>query len=350
MYDRYTVTDFILDKDFQQWVRSPTQNGNAYWQKVRLMYPQQEENIETAQKMLRSMKFREIPEAAIHSEAMLANILGNIEADEKPTQFIVRPIRQLMAQPWFKAAASLLLMLGLVASYYIWQHQQGVQIATAYGETREVLLPDGSQVVLNGNSAIRYANEWSEESGREVWLEGEAYFKVVKLASDRRDGEAGLRKFRVHTRELDIEVLGTEFNVHQRQEKSQVVLTEGKVKVNIKNMGNTEEVYLQPGELLEYSSEASGIMHKVVNPEDYLHWQDRQLVFDGESLREVAIKLQETFGYKVVFEDAAMAKYQFRGTVPFDDPDVLIVTLKQAYSIAIEKHNDTLIFKKEQAQ
>lgn len=30
MYDHYTANDFILDKDFQQWVRYPSETGDAY--------------------------------------------------------------------------------------------------------------------------------------------------------------------------------------------------------------------------------------------------------------------------------------------------------------------------------
>ena len=350
MYDHHTVTDFILDKDFQEWVHSPTPESEAYWQNIRLLYPHQEENIEAARKMLLSMKFRDIPEADIRSDTMLTNILGKIEEYEQDNASVPHSIappsgRKIRIYFGVRVAASILLVLGLIAGYYVWQQAQSTLVQTAYGETREVKLPDGSLVTLNGNSSIRYAAQWAEAPEREVWLEGEAYFKVVKLASEKQEGN--LKKFLVHTSGLDIEVLGTEFNVHQRQEKSQVVLTEGKVKVNVRNGSNPKEVYLQPGELLEYSPQVAGIIHKVVDPADYLHWQDRQLVFEGESLREVAVKLQEIFGYTVVFQDPNMAEYQFRGIVPFDDPDVLIVILKQAYGISIEKDENTLTFREE---
>jgi ferric-dicitrate binding protein FerR (iron transport regulator) len=49
---------------------------------------------------------------------------------------------------------------------------------TAFGKQKEIILPDQSVVILNGNSSIRYAAAWNSEKAREVWLEGEAYFAV----------------------------------------------------------------------------------------------------------------------------------------------------------------------------
>ena len=349
MYDHYCVTDFVLEEDFQQWVRSPTPATDAYWREVQLLYPHQEENIEVARKILVSMKFRPIPEENIRSEAMLTKILSKIDEHEHyppPSSAPVAPLaRWQFASPGLRVAASVLLLLGVVLFYHVLQRSQSTHISTAYGETKTITLPDGSQVALNGNSTIRYAAHWTPTSAREVWLEGEAYFEVVKLTSDSL-GTSGLRKFWVHTRNMDIEVLGTAFNVHQWRETSQVVLAEGSVKVNLKQYREAQEIYLQPGELLTYSPKEQDVVHKVVNPASYLRWQQRQLVFDGESLEEVAVKLQDIFGYRVVFKDPAIAQYQFRGIVPFDDLDVLIFTLRQAYGIDIEKENNTLTFDK----
>nr|WKN37310.1 FecR domain-containing protein [Tunicatimonas sp. TK19036] len=349
MYERYTITDFILDQDFQEWVRSPTSGSDAHWRRVVVLYPHQEENIEAGRKILSSLKFNPIPEEAIHSEKMLNTILSRIDHFEQEQNTVRHPVRSLYSRRgWLKIAASIMLVLGLASGYYRWEQEQPEVIRTAYAETKEVLLPDGSQVVLNGNSSLKYSAGWPDVPVREVWLEGEAYFKVKKLTSDIAAGQGGLKKFQVHTRGLDIEVLGTEFNVHQWQDKSQVVLTEGKVKVNVRE--REQEVYLKPGELLEYSPEAPRITHKMVDPTHYLHWQDRQLVFDGEPLTMVATRVQEIFGYEVVFEDPQVKAYQFRGTVPYEDPDVLIQILKRAYGIEIEKKEHMLIFKKVKAK
>lgn len=351
MYQHYTAVDFILDKDFQQWVRYPSESGDTYWRSIALLYPHQEENMEVARKTLLSLKFKSVPGEAIRSDKILNNILGRIQAYEQYEKMVDIPVKKLperkaLSISWMKIAASIVFILGLIIGYYIWQNQQHQFIKTAYGETKEIKLPDGSVVVLNANSSIRYASDWQDAQHREVWLKGEAYFKVLRLASDKSVTDALFKKFIVHTQGMDIEVLGTEFNVHQRRKKTQVILTEGKVKVKVKRETKTEEVYLIPGELVEYSPEVPNLSKRVVNPENYISWQEYQLFFDGESLTEVGKKLEEIFGYEVRFEDTQIADFKFKGTVPSNDIDVLIEVLRNAYDIRIEKRNQRLIFKK----
>lgn len=351
MYGHYTAIDFILDKHFQEWVRYPSESGDVYWHRVALLYPHQEENIEVAKKTLLSlMKFKPIPGEAIPSNKMLKSILERIQEYEQQGNSVSHHIKQLsvpkrkvLPSSWMKIAASIILMLSLLGGYYIWQNQQNQIIKTAFGETKKVKLSDGSIVVLNANSSIEYSSDWQELPLREVWLEGEAYFKVVRLASEKQTESKLLKKFIVHTQGLDIEVLGTEFNVLQREENAQVVLTEGKVKVSAKDK-KTEEIYLEPGELVEYSSVNPILSKKVVDPEKYTLWQEHQLVFNGESLAQVAKRLKEIFGYEVEFANAQMADYKFKGTVPSNDLDVLLDVLKNAYGFEIEKKGRRLIF------
>src|SRR5579872_616700 len=96
-------------------------------------------------------------------------------------------------------------------------HLQYSEIRTGYGEIKSVLLPDSSVVTLNANSTMRIPEQWTEASGRQVWLEGEAYFQVQKKP-------ATAEKFVVHTKEVDVEVLGTKFNVNARRERAVVSL------------------------------------------------------------------------------------------------------------------------------
>lgn len=349
MYDHYKVVDFILDQDFQEWVLYPSEDRNIYWKRVAILHPLQEENIESARKILLSLKFKFIPGEAIRSERMLAGILKRIQEYEQQQKRSTQQTHHLpkakkVSPRWMKLAASMVMMLGVLGVYYLWQHQQKQFIKTAYGETRKVTLPDGSLVVLNANSSIEYSADWQDSPLREVWLEGEAYFKVVRLQSENQTKGQSLKKFIVHVQGLDVEVLGTEFNVHQRAEKAEVVLTKGKVKVSVKEKGD-EEVYLEPGELVAYSSVKPTLSKKVVDPEIYTIWREHQLIFNGESLAQVADRLKEIFGYEVEFADAQLAEYKFKGIVPSDDLDVLLDVLRNAYGIEIEKKGRKLIFK-----
>src|SRR5687768_9468757 len=78
-----------------------------------------------------------------------------------------------------------------------------VVYSTGYGETHNIILPDGSTVILNGNSTFRYENELTTDP-REVYLDGEAFFSVTPTKSK--------QKFIVNISDkMNVEVLGTKF-------------------------------------------------------------------------------------------------------------------------------------------
>src|SRR5690606_23635037 len=85
------------------------------------------------------------------------------------------------------------------------------------------MMSDGSQVWLNSDSRITYPIMFAEDH-REVQMEGEAYFKIV-----RRNGKKGKIPFVVKIKNQLIEVLGTEFNVNAYSEKVYTTLVEGAV-------------------------------------------------------------------------------------------------------------------------
>ena len=78
------------------------------------------------------------------------------------------------------------------------------QIEIPIGAQSKLILPDSTQVYLNGGTTIKYDASFQDKTKREVFLSGEAYFEVT------RDIE---KPFIVHTPELNINGLGTKFNV-----------------------------------------------------------------------------------------------------------------------------------------
>ncbi|HWK03964.1 MAG TPA: FecR domain-containing protein [Puia sp.] len=91
------------------------------------------------------------------------------------------------------------------------------------GKARTVRLPDGSSVVMSARTVIRISRQFNE-SGRDLDLDGEALFTV--------GSDAG-KPFIVHTRNLQIQVLGTRFRVdaYRSNAGEEVDLLEGKLKV-----------------------------------------------------------------------------------------------------------------------
>ena len=188
-----------------------------------------------------------------------------------------------MYPSWYKIAASILIICAAGGVWYLNNPQILTEVAantirevrTDYGERLTVTLPDQSSVVLNGNSKLRYDENWSTSSDREVWIDGEGFFAVEHTKSN--------QKFVVHTREgLDVEVLGTKFNVKSREHGSEVLLTEGKVKLNVGTTDNNP-VYLEPGELATVKE--NKLSKRTVKDKQYTSWVRSKLFFDQMTLQ-----------------------------------------------------------------
>jgi transmembrane sensor len=204
-------------------------------------------------------------------------------------------------------------------------------VATAYGEQRTVQLPDGSLVKLNSHSRLRYAPAVAKNRVREVWLDGEGFFSVKHMPDNQR--------FVVHTTAgFSVEVLGTQFTVLRRQARAQVVLLTGKVRVDFDDKTRSQEVLLKPGELLETSdTQPERIVHKAVKVAPYSAWKDGKLVFDETPMAEVATRLSDTYGIRVVVQDPDLAQRRISGTFPVSDLDATLLVLEKSFHLTVRR-------------
>ena len=241
-------------------------------------------------------------------------------------------------RPLYRVAAAILLLVAVSSVLYfnlpvVGEHAQldtsSAVIKTKYGERRTIVLPDESTVVLNGNSKLKYSKNWSGQQIREVWIEGEGFFAVQHTKSH--------QKFVVHTGEgLNVEVLGTKFNVKSREHGSEVLLTEGKVKLNV---NNTEApVYLNPGELATVKK--NQLSKRTVEGIQYTSWVRSKLVFDKTQLLELAQILQDTYGMKVSFQDEGLKQRQLSGEISSASADDILFAIAETFNIKVTKMDD----------
>lgn len=237
---------------------------------------------------------------------------------------------------WRAAAVLVGLLLVTAAGYRLLVHKSWVRHQTFYGELATIVLPDSSTVILNGNSRISYRPQWNK-GPREVWIEGEAYFSVKHTADD--------RKFIVHSsKEMDVEVLGTEFNVYDRPDATRVVLNSGKVKLNIrKNREETAYVDMDPGELVEFHQDLA-YEKRSVNAERYSSWINGKVVLENTPFREIAVLLEETYGLSVSVPDTSLYSERFSGTVPGENAEALLKALALSFNLRIKASGNNVIF------
>jgi transmembrane sensor len=111
-------------------------------------------------------------------------------------------------------------MLAFVMVGGWWQSRSPSSFRTGIGEHVSVVLPDGSRVELNSDSAVQVSYD---EGTRVIRLErGEAFFTVAHDTA---------RPFWVVAGRTWVRAVGTAFNVDRRQDEVRVTVSEGRVKV-----------------------------------------------------------------------------------------------------------------------
>jgi ferric-dicitrate binding protein FerR (iron transport regulator) len=202
-------------------------------------------------------------------------------------------------------------------------------VSTRKGSKSNIQLPDGTMAWLNADSKLTYDESFRGEF-REVSLEGEAFFDVVKDKT---------RPFIIHTRTLDIKVLGTAFNVraYESEKSTQTSLFRGSVEVSLHN-NPEKKIVLKPNEKLVVNNKSLQFntdkdnknntpgtaeldikvakVHFESKDSSALEtlWIKNKLVFDAESLEEVAQKIERWYDVKVVINgDNDLKKTAYSG-------------------------------------
>lgn len=208
-------------------------------------------------------------------------------------------------------------------------------LRTPRGGKYAVRLPDGTRVWLNAQSSIRYPASFGK-AGRNVSIEGEAYFEVSK---DPR------RPFRVvvetPTGNMEVEVLGTHFNVNAYAERGMIKtsLLEGAVKVSKGNQVRQ----LVPGQQSMVSWQADQIeTDPVQNMSDAIAWKDGYFAYNGQQLGEVANDIARWYDLDVDLDEqhAKVAVFTFgHRDMPLDS----LISLLQNASLKVRRQGRTLI-------
>jgi transmembrane sensor len=215
-------------------------------------------------------------------------------------------------------------------------------ISTKNGSKSKLQLPDGTQVWLNSGSNISYGNDFDGPT-RQVKLTGEAFFDVVK---------DNARPFIIHTTTVDIRVLGTAFNVRSYPEEkvTETSLIRGAVEITLK-ANSDKKIFLKPNEKLIVSNDSSLLIkdsaqisnapkrptvmtltqvHHLAKDSIAMEvlWTKNKLVFDGETLGEVAKKLERWYGVKVIIRGDELKDTQYTGVFSDDNLTEVLYALQ----------------------
>lgn len=154
------------------------------------------------------------------------------------------------------------------------------------GKTFQIELSDGTRVQLNAGSSLKYPVNFLEEGLRKVFLTGNAYFDVAKNTAN---------PFVVSVDELDVKVLGTEFNIsaYEEDENIDVVLVEGAVNMAGKNQSQAL-VELVPGQKGSFDPNSKDVLVEEVDTSLYTSWRQGSLVYRELAFNKILKNLNVT--------------------------------------------------------
>ena len=351
-YTTFQAEDFVLDESFQAFVAGVDTAAVEFWQQWLAEHPAQQPAAEQARQLVLMLSQAQQPTASAQRKAQdLARLQRTIRQPQLAP--MLRTQRQRRKR---LGVAVLLVLLTLGAGLWLWpvagwqkaryavNSPKQTQYTALAGEQRTVRLPDGSVVVLNGNSRLTTAARWDAQHPREVWLEGEAYFRVSHLTRVKNLPVAratGNAKFVVHAGVLNVSVLGTTFNVINRPGGlNKVTLNTGKILVERTTRRGQEQLLMAPGELVELSPTRHKLTRHVVKPEVFSAWASGTLVFDHTPMPEIIRLFRDTYGLEVVVADPDLLRQTVTGTLPNKNVDVLLQALSKSMSIRTERHGN----------
>ena len=159
-----------------------------------------------------------------------------------------------------------------------------VVVATNRGETRLVVLPDGSTLELNAGTEVHYSRQFGVTDRLIRLVHGEAFFQVI--------GDAA-RPFVVESGGWQTRVLGTSFDIKAYEGHFRVAVLSGKVAVSGR--------VLEKGMLARRDS--SGLVtERFDGEEEVAAWKEGGLYFKDASFEEIAFEVGNKYNIQLVNE------------------------------------------------
>lgn len=237
---------------------------------------------------------------------------------------------------WHKVASAAAVVLLCVAGWSVYNTIQPVNmiIQSTLAETKTIVLPDGTEVVLNHFTSLQYPEKF-KEGKRLVTLTGEAYFEVA------RDEK---KPFIVETGHVNVEVLGTQFNVeaYANDPEIKTTLLEGSVAVYD---GINPQIILKPNESAIYNKEQKILTLNYENDAvGEIVWKDGALIFSNLTLTEIARQLSNHFGVTIHIDSPELNNLKMTGRfIDKEGLDQILDLLKTVGEFQYNKNDQNII-------
>lgn len=330
-YHEYSASDFLDDKGFIRYIKYQLEEDVAQWSEWLETLPPNEAAFREASISLTAMLSAVRIGPEISSERQVWNSIVCRVQEVETRRRSIHLVRLLVS------AAAACLCLGVIA---FWYYNSQVTVLTGNAQQETVILPDNSSITLNANSSLTYYRAWKWRKRREVWLKGEALFKVAHLNKD----SAHIlpeERFTAHAGSWSVQVLGTQFNIKQRRNGIAISLFTGSISVD--NQSGTDKTHLlRPGEVLNCQDTLTRIMRIAQLTNEPKAWVDYKMQANGMSVKEITDAYEDMYGYRIVVGNSAWGNKRIDGIISLKKEDDVLYTLANILNCDIERQGNII--------
>ncbi|MCK0147199.1 DUF4974 domain-containing protein [Arenibacter sp. F26102] len=212
------------------------------------------------------------------------------------------------------------------------------ELNVPYGKKFELEMSDGTVVYVNSGSVLKYPTSFAPKNNRQVYLKGEAFFKVTK------DKE---HPFIVNAGAVNVRVLGTEFNVSAYSEDAETstVLVSGSVQLYDSISANKQQTNLQlvPGEKGTWSREQQNFKTDKVDTSIYTAWMQGRLVFRDMPFKHIRKQLERRYNVTIVNSNKVLDENTFSGNFEEESIEEILEVLDRTYGIEYSVKDNQII-------
>ncbi|MFY0625699.1 MAG: FecR domain-containing protein [Reichenbachiella sp.] len=311
-YSKYTSEDFCQDLSFIQWVRREDSKSILFWDSWLQQHPNCIREVEQARDIIIGIHVEEPETNNTRIDLLKKRIDLEIDKSTRSKSFVIY-------RSSLKIAASLaFLVLSFSVMWWIVennkQNDQALIVPIKVlekknnaGEKSIFRLPDGSKITLNAESKLSYPENFSGSS-RNVELEGEAFFEVVKDAS---------RPFIISSGEVKTTVLGTSFNIRAYPSSNSIKVAVSTGKVLVKSFEGElqkSELTVIPNEMTVFEKDLHVMKKSKVDPIAEFGWKDGIIHFKNAGIDQVIGELSKWYGVKIVVDKEIKRGTDYTGT------------------------------------
>lgn len=323
----------IIGTFFKNRFSAQTAGRFFYWLRIDTDIREKEEALEEIWEHTPSM-------ATDKTRADFARLRARIETARRPAghRHPLRRIARYAAALVLLAATGLAAYFAAVSSAPDTSSPRMAEHFVPYGESQEITLPDGSVVWVNAGSVLIYPESFTGRT-RSVYLNGEADFSVAKNPK---------KPFVVHTKNMQVEALGTVFCVQSYPGARYVrtSLEEGSVRVRVSTDGGAElySAVLTPDKQLTYARHTNEVAIDDVDAASLVMWREGHLIFQNAPLEEIVLKLEKRYNIRISYNAALYeGRYYYIKFQPHETAEQAIAILAKLIGASYQ-FNESVVY------